>query len=279
MIHYKKTKDPDLYDYIKRNPKHEDLKEASKENFELPVDKTTTRQQKRWEKKERLRNEDRHSQAKTNQYRPRKRINKEVNFDDNELLFHLVNPNYNGTNNNKLTDLPSSDTLYNNKNNDKKNREMRINEKSTSTQYDSDSMQHNYTPKYYEKNNSTYRSEKYDRHAQKAFNEYMDISPKDMPMYIHVNAPMDIAMDESNEDPEDINLQAAKVLETTNDHNFEAVSPIVNAFNISPEIVGPKRNSKSKRKRFIVATSGYVMLPAFSAAKHTQSRQRAASSP
>lgn len=291
LIQYKKIKEPgpNLHEYKKKESKYENLKEEPKENLDLLLtDETTTRQQKRWKKKEsggeRLKQDRQKKTSTTKRYRSRKKTTKQINFDDDGLSFQLVHRNNNDTNNNKPSHFPSSDVPNNSKNNDMYNREMESNEKSAFKQYDRDSRQHDYTSKYNENSKSRYRSEKGYKHAQKLFSEPYEYdptdTPKDMPVYAPMDAPMDMPMDAPMQDPLEISFDGGKVLETTKGHNSGSLK--VNAFNIDEEAIDLERNLDSKRKSFIVATSGNVALPVFganikSAAKRFESKTTVAS--
>lgn len=281
LIQYKKIKAPmpNLHEYKKKEPKYEDLMGESKQDLDLLTDETTTRQQKRWKKKEsggeRLKQDRQKITSTTKRHIFRKKTTKQLNFDDDGLSFQLVHRNDNDTNNNRPSHSPSSDVPYNSQNNDMYNRQMKSNEQSAFRQHDRDSRQDTF--KHNEKYKTKYRSEKEDKHAQKVFNEPYEYDPADtpkyMPMYDLVDAPMVMPMVAPIEHPLEINFNGGKVLETTKGHNSVALSPKVNAFNIDGGGAGLERSLDSKRKNFIVATSGNVVLPAFAANANSAARR------
>lgn len=284
LIQYKKIKDPvpNLNEYKKIEPKvmYQNLKAEPNEELDLLIgDETTTRQQKRWKKKEsggERQKQDRQQKAfPVKRNRSKKKTDRELNLNNGESSFQLVHQNENNTNNNnKVIDIASSDARYNDKNNDKYNREMKINDKSTLRQYDIDSRQQDFTTKHYERHKSKYRSRIGERQALKQLDEphtYSTDNPVDAPMY----APMDVPLDEPIEDPMDRNFNNVGVPETI---TFGELPPRVNAFNIAAIASSPDRKLESMRKNNVVATSGNVILPIASAPEQMQSRQRGDSS-
>lgn len=282
LIQYKKIKEPVpiLPEYKKREskPKYEDLKEDAKEDLDLLLgDEATTKQQKRWKKKENVVERiklDRQKKASiAKRHRPKQNTDRGLNLNDDALSLESVNRNDNHTDINRLKDFQSLEIPYKTKINDKYNAGMKANDKPPFKQHDRDSKQQVYASKQYERYKSKYRPRNGERHSLKSFVE----SPTYIPIDIPIDAPVDVPIDEPIEDPLELNFNGAKSLETTKGNKFIEYPPRVNAFNIA---VGPAHERKPEsRKNFVVATSGNVLLPIISKPEQTLSWQRGGSSP
>lgn len=273
MTQYKKTKDLRTNSSEgkkrKRKPKHVDMKEEKNEELQSK-DETTIRQQKRWKKKE-SEDERQESQKKTltKRQRLRKKKAKEPNFDDDDLSYYR---NENKTMSNISTDLPSADVSNNEKKYDKHDMEKKINAKFTTRQKRNRYIKpHDYSSENDGEYKSRYRSRN-DKHA-------LLKAPEDTSM----DAPMDSPMDASllaapNDTPilgsKEINFEGVKAGEPTEGNVVTEFTPKINAFKIAAGVPGLGHKLEDKRKDYLLATSGHMVLPRISVQEEAQSRRR-----